>query len=169
MPHISPLKLDLHGRIAFMTGERYGPLQCLSWRGGTKGDARINNAYPTIMFKGQSYRVSRVVLERKLGRPMRPGTFACHTCDDSMCIAMEHLYEGTPQQNTADMRSRGRHFDNRGEKHPNAKLTAETAAEIRRLRGVVSHRKLAAQFGVSPGAVASVLYGKTWRVTNPQR
>lgn len=164
MPHISPLSLDLYGRIDFLKGGRYGPKNCLAWRGAFKGIA--GNHYAHIMFKRRGYRVTRAVLERKLGRSLGPNMWALHTCDDCRCIAEEHLYEGTPKQNTADMRARGRHFDNRGEKHPNAKLTYKIAADIRRLRGVMSHRKIAAQFGVSPGAVASVIYGKTWREHN---
>jgi len=51
----------------------------------------------------------------------------------------------------------------RGEGHGNAILTAEMVREIRRLSGRLSQRKIAAQFNVSQGAVASAARGRTWR------
>lgn len=50
----------------------------------------------------------RAALEKKLGRPIRPGYQANHTCDVKLCINPEHLYEGTQLQNVADMIARGR-------------------------------------------------------------
>ncbi|MEP7367729.1 MAG: hypothetical protein ABI972_31095 [Acidobacteriota bacterium] len=47
----------------------------------------------------------------------------------------------------------------------NVKLTAETVAEIRRLHipRVVTHRMLAARFGVAEDTIAIAIRGETWR------
>lgn len=50
----------------------------------------------------------RAALEKKLGRSIRPGYQANHTCDVKLCINPDHLYEGTQPQNMADMIARGR-------------------------------------------------------------
>lgn len=50
---------------------------------------------------------ARVVLEAKLGRPLRPGLLACHTCDNALCVRPEHVYEGTYTENLRDALERG--------------------------------------------------------------
>jgi hypothetical protein len=67
-----------------------------------------------IWLEGKFCYVARLVLERKLGRPIRPGYWACHHCDYPPCVNAEHLYEGTPKDNSRDMwernlEHRGRH------------------------------------------------------------
>lgn len=53
-------------------------------------------------------RAHRVALELRLGRPIRPGLVACHTCDVANCVNPSHLWEGTQAENLADMRAKGR-------------------------------------------------------------
>jgi HNH endonuclease len=47
-------------------------------------------------------RLHRLVLERKLGRPIRPGFHALHHCDNKRCVNPDHLYEGTHKDNMRD-------------------------------------------------------------------
>jgi hypothetical protein len=44
----------------------------------------------------------RLALERKLGRPIKPGLCALHTCDCKSCVNPDHLYEGTYTDNLLD-------------------------------------------------------------------
>lgn len=59
-------------------------------------------SYPQISVGGKQIRAHRLILERKLGREIRPGYMACHKCDDTNCIQEAHIYEGTKQQNNLD-------------------------------------------------------------------
>jgi hypothetical protein len=47
-------------------------------------------------------------LTKKLGRPLRPGMEALHSCDRSACVSWDHLREGTHAENMADASQRGR-------------------------------------------------------------
>lgn len=44
----------------------------------------------------------RIALALALGRPLRPGMFACHRCDFKPCCRPRHLYEGSQSENEAD-------------------------------------------------------------------
>lgn len=62
--------------------------------------------YPAVRlveYGGRQIRISRVVLEKKLGRSLKPRHLALHTCDYSPCINQDHLYEGTRKDNVRDM------------------------------------------------------------------
>lgn len=104
--------------------------------------------------------------------PIPVGMYVCHSCDNPPCVRPEHLFLGTAADNNRDMRVKGRANDvgrppgRRVGWHPNAKLTLEQAMEIRRLyaAGGTSHRRLAAQFGITKGAITQLLTGRTWPI-----
>jgi hypothetical protein len=104
----------------------------------------------------------RVALEEKLGRPIRPGMFACHHCDNPPCVNPEHLYEGTPADNTRDMMTRGRQvlagmglgIGKRG-----SALSDDEKAEIirRYLAGGVTQRALGDEFRVDQVTISNII------------
>ncbi len=110
---------------------------------------------------------SRIVLERTLGRPIREGYHALHKCDRPRCIRDSHLYEGTDKDNATDRDIRtGNPFkdlDYKGEKHPEAKLNAESVKVIRFL--VAKGRKqldLARVYGVSKALISRIVLRQCW-------
>jgi hypothetical protein len=55
-----------------------------------------------VCIDGKRFKMHRLALERKLGRPIKPGYLACHTCDWKSCVNPDHLYEGTYSDNQRD-------------------------------------------------------------------
>jgi hypothetical protein len=128
--------------------------------------------YPMVNLKrrGRSTTTSaaRYILSLYRGRALRRGEEAMHEiCDNSRCIAIEHLKVGTHSQNETHKWSVGRgvmpRLDTRGEKNDQSKLTAAKVRSIRRAARRVPQRALAKRYRVTAQAISLVVLGRTWR------
>jgi hypothetical protein len=94
------------------------------------------DGYRSITMYKKTFLLHRLALERKLGRPIRPGLLALHQCDCKPCVNPDHLYEGTPSNNTRDIFERNLgyrdHFYNRLHKH---NKSPENLARLQKHRG----------------------------------
>lgn len=134
---------------------------CLIWKGG-KG----NSGYGTFFLNGKNRNSHRVSYQLHHGE-IPTGKVVMHTCDNRLCVEPAHLRLGTHAENSADMLSKSRHRVPTGCEHPNAKITPEIAAEIRRRYKPYSRTDgssaLAREFGLSQPAVHTLIRGETWR------
>jgi DNA invertase Pin-like site-specific DNA recombinase len=82
-----------------------------------------------------------------------------------MCVAPDHLFLGTQQDNMIDMRSKNRGYSTKGENHGLSKLTLENVREIRQSHasGNISLTALALKFGVSVSTIHSIVNNNSWR------
>lgn len=64
--------------------------------------------YPRINFGGQCVKASHAALMLKLGRRLKGGMCALHSCDNPRCANPQHLREGTHAENKADAMARQR-------------------------------------------------------------
>jgi len=64
--------------------------------------------YPRINFGGRLVRASHAALIIKLGRGLKPGLCALHSCDNTKCANPDHLCEGTHGENRLDAMAKGR-------------------------------------------------------------
>ena len=94
--------------------------------------------------------------------PIPEGLFVCHTCDNRSCVNPEHLFLGTPAENSADMvaKGRGRGAQREGTLNPRCKLS-EVEVEAIRHSGS-SLRSLSEAFGISKSQVHRIKTGTAW-------
>lgn len=130
---------------------------CWLWPGGIE-----SNGYGRAKHDGKVWWVHRLSYVHHHG-PIREGALVCHHCDVRHCVNPEHLFLGTPADNTADMVSKGRHRV--GERAPNAKLTEADVLAIRAdTRGLEA---IAAAYGVSGPTVSEIKKRRTWKHLDP--
>jgi hypothetical protein len=146
---------------------------CWLWLGAIAPGARAKCSY-----QGKPWVVSRLAYTLAKG-PIPAGMFVCHSCDngDIGCGNPDHLWVGTPKENTHDALRKGRwatgsrqgshtHPEKyaKGAEHANAKLTADQVREIR--RRYTSERgcgaRLAREYGVSSTVVYQVRSGQKY-------
>lgn len=129
---------------------------CILWP-YTKNDA----GYGQVWCDGQLKRASRVVLERKLGRPMVSGTHAAHApgiCHNPACINPRHLREASIADNMADRLLDG--TSNRGSRHGLSKLTEDDVISIR--SDPRTQRVIASEFGLDQSTISDIKRRKSW-------
>ena len=142
------------GARSRMTGDF---ADCIVW-----GMAAGRNGYGKAGYRGKKWEVHRLSYEAFVG-PIADGMHVLHKCDNKLCINPFHLFLGTPADNMADKKSKGR--QRRGEGCYNAKLTAEQVASIRKIRreSGLSYSKIGSMFGTSGCNVGQIVRGETWR------
>jgi len=114
--------------------------------------------------KNQSFYPHRLVLEHKQGRPVKPGYFACHSCDDRGCVNPDHLWEGTPADNSRDAIEKNRFPFVPGKIRPNRKLKPEQVREICYLLSEgISKTKIARTFAISRSQIILLARGEIYR------
>lgn len=118
-----------------------------------------SKGYGRVKFKGKSWGAHVLSWMISNGKPVPKGLCVCHKCDITDCINPKHLFLGTYQDNSSDMVNKRRHRF--GERHMDAKLTADNVREIRISKQ--SGRKLAKIFGVIQATISKVRTGRTWK------
>lgn len=140
---------------------------CLEFTG-----QRGRRGYGRVQVGKRRYHAHRLVYMLTHGLTDLPDDiFVCHTCDNPPCVNPDHLFLGTPKDNTQDMISKGRwrggayKGTRQGEKNQHHKLTEAQIAEIRAryAAGGTSTIKLAREYGVSQPWISSIVLGKGWK------
>lgn len=133
------------------------PMACWPWMGANDG----KRGYGRLRFKGKRVPAHRIAYRLSNGQ-IPEGLGVLHHCDNPTCCRPDHLYAGSPKQNSTDMVSRGRSLI--GRKNHKAKLTELEVEEIRRLHadGFGVHR-ISKRFQMARSGIRAIVLGKHWK------
>lgn len=137
-----------------------GPDECWKWKGKPS-----KQGYGRFCHDSEVVNAHRASLTIAKG-PIPSGMFACHTCDNRMCVNPAHLWAGTSQQNHADMMAKGRARGpgHRGSKVGTSKLKeADVQIVIAMLGRGLRPASIARWFDVTPQAISRIKSGFNWR------
>lgn len=153
-------RLLTHRQIDEVTG-------CWLWTAfcDEQGYGKISNVWLGDKFI-TAMPVHRLVAHLKLGLDLsKPREeYGCHHCDNPPCFNPDHLFVGSPQDNTDDCKKKGRDRHPFGEENGGGrKLTADDVRVIRdRLSLGETQAAIAADYGVDYTMIGRILHGKAW-------
>lgn len=141
----------------------YNPeTQCWDWI-GAKYRFGYGHFRRKINNKWVMYKAHRYSYEFYKGN-IPSNSFVCHTCDNPSCVNPDHLFTGTPLDNTLDMINKGRKGIIRNPKH--RLLSLDTAKMIRYHKKLFPEKPLnwfAEKFKTSKAQISRILNNKIWK------
>lgn len=134
--------------------------ECWEWIG-----SKLKKGYGSFDSRcgeGRAHRVSWMLHYGKIP----DGMLVCHKCDNPICVNPNHLFLGTPKDNTKDMLNK--HRDGLiGIKNGQSKLNPEKVLISRRLRKIGwTYKKIADMFNVNDVTIYYAVNKITWRHIN---
>ena len=131
---------------------------CWEWTQG-----KSDGGYGRVMVNRKRWLVHRLAAVLWLDFDDNPAKFVCHRCDNPCCFNPEHLFIGTPQDNTDDMVAKGRrNVPHNWNPYAKAKLTPDQIREIRAIGYSEGSRSVAKRYGVTFQAISLIRRGKVF-------
>ncbi len=135
------------------------PDECWEWQG-----CRGPQGYGELKIHSNTKRAHRTAWQLNAGREPLEGLLILHHCDNPPCCNPSHLYEGTHQNNSDDMKMRDRYNPAIGERNGQAKLTEDKVRYIKQqLKKGTPVFIISDKVEISQSVVFSIRRGNTWK------
>jgi len=137
--------------------------QCWEWQGSLSVARYGQISFGSIKTRSamRAHRLSFMFFNG----PIPEGHCVCHRCDNPACVNPHHLFAGVDAENAKDMFDKKRHRPPSGESNGHARLTETQVLTIRRsyAEGGMTHRQLAAMYGVDTSHITKIMRGQKWK------
>ncbi len=153
--HLSDASASIRQRFEAKCGKPNNA-GCIEWLGSkTRGGYGVLRLAGKGSARTTAHRIAWV-LKRGV---IAPEILVLHKCDNPSCVNVDHLFLGTPENNTHDMMAKNRHGWRNG--MPWQKLNATDAERMRDMRRAGhKQQQIADWMNVSRPLVSMVLAGK---------
>ena len=126
--------------------------ECWVWDGATTNSG-YGSIGRTLAYKNtKTIGAHRAVYEHYTKEQIPNGMYACHTCDNKLCVNPNHIFIGSNKDNQLDLISKGLNLHDGV--HRNAKLTVDEIIEIKQDIGTHSH--IGMKYNVSRSVVGRI-------------
>lgn len=130
---------------------------CWLWAGN------YTNGYGCFGYQKKHHRAHRLSWSLVNGE-IPKGLWILHRCHNPWCVNPDHLYAGTPVQNTRDMLAAGREARQKGETSARSKLKEHQVKSAREMYANGARiSDLWPQFGVTQACMWAIVHRKIWK------
>lgn len=152
-PHHATKGWSLEAKLRYYSDRTGGDDACWLWHGSING-----RGYGRVFWKGGMKLAHREAWKMANGA-IPQGLLVCHRCDVKRCVNPRHLFLGSAQANTDDMKTKGRQC--LGERVKSSKLTAAQVVAIRADNR--PYKVISREYGIGLPNISWIKTGKGWR------
>jgi len=129
--------------------------RCWNWTGN-----KLPHGYGIVSLNGKNLLTHRYAWFLMTGE--MPSKWILHTCHNTSCVNINHLYEGTAKDNARDRVELG--TQPHGETHGFATTTEAQVREIKQLWAAGTRKfRISQLVGVSTAVIDGICNGRTWK------
>lgn len=154
---------DAHTLFRIIKKGKFSSRGCLEWQGPYDKNYYGVTAYIRKDDLNKLWKVHRLIWHLLKGK-IDEEKFICHACDNPKCFNINHLFLGTPKENSIDRENKGRGKRILGEENSSSKITEKDVLLIRKMHSEgVRVCELTKIFNLLQPTVSKIVNRKRWK------